>query len=129
MSLILPGLIASLLIYAYIKKADVYSAFISGALEALPMVGQVRGRKLMICVENVADKATRALLPEDLDVGTRIADTCEAMGLIVRPLGHLNVMSPPLTLTAEDVGMVGDMLERAIRQVADDLVREGVKLG
>ena len=36
MSLILPGLIASLLIYAYIKKADVYSAFISGALEALP---------------------------------------------------------------------------------------------
>lgn len=99
------------------------------ALEALPMVGQVRGRKLMICVENVADKATRALLPEDLDVGTRIADTCEAMGLMVRPLGHLNVMSPPLTLTAEDVGMVGDTLERAIRQVADDLVREGVKLG
>ena len=38
MSLILPGLIASLLIYAYIKKADVYSAFISGALEALPML-------------------------------------------------------------------------------------------
>ncbi|WP_054303482.1 aminotransferase [Gemmobacter sp. LW-1] len=99
------------------------------ALEALPMVGQVRGRKLMICVENVADKATRALLPEDLDVGTRIADTCEAMGLMVRPLGHLNVMSPPLTLTAEDVGMVGDTLERAIRQVADDLVCEGVKLG
>ena len=36
MSLILPGLIVLLLIYAYIKKADVYSAFISGALEALP---------------------------------------------------------------------------------------------
>ena len=35
MSLIMPGLIALLLIYAYIKKADVYSAFISGALEAL----------------------------------------------------------------------------------------------
>ena len=38
MSLILPGLIVLLLIYAYIKKADVYSAFISGALEALPML-------------------------------------------------------------------------------------------
>ena len=38
MSLILPGLIVFLLIYAYIKKADVYSAFISGALEALPML-------------------------------------------------------------------------------------------
>ncbi|WP_149142156.1 aminotransferase [Gemmobacter caeruleus] len=99
------------------------------ALEALPMVGQVRGRKLMICVENVADKASKALLPEGLDVGTRIADACEAMGLLVRPMGHLNVMSPPLTLTAEDVERVGDTLERAIRQVADGLVREGIRLG
>lgn len=99
------------------------------ALEALPMVGQVRGRKLMVCVENVADKATKALLPEDLDVGTRIADTCEAMGLLVRPMGHLNVMSPPLILTATDVDLIGDTLETAIRQVADGLVREGVRLG
>ncbi|THD82954.1 aminotransferase [Aliigemmobacter aestuarii] len=97
-------------------------------LEALPMVGQVRGRKLMICVENVADKETRALLPEDLDVGTRIADAAEAMGLMVRPMGHLNVMSPPLTLTAGDVEFVGDTLERAIRQVADDLTRAGIRL-
>ncbi|SEM77449.1 Adenosylmethionine-8-amino-7-oxononanoate aminotransferase [Gemmobacter aquatilis] len=99
------------------------------ALEALPMVGQVRGRKLMVCVENVADKATKALLPEELDVGTRIADTCEAMGLLVRPMGHLNVMSPPLILTATDVDLIGDTLEAAIRQVADALVREGVRLG
>ena len=64
-------------------------------LEALPIVGQVRGRKLMICVENVADKATKALLPDELDVGKRISDACEAMGLMVRPIGHRNVMSPP----------------------------------
>lgn len=98
-------------------------------MEALPMVGQVRGRKLMICVENVADKATRALLPEELDVGKRIADVAEAMGLMVRPMGHLNVMSPPLVMTAQDVDFVGDTLEAAIRRVADDLVREGVRLG
>lgn len=99
------------------------------ALEALPLVGEVRGRKLMICVENVADKATKRLLPDELDVGTRIADACEAMGLIVRPLGHLNVMSPPLTLTASDVELVGDTLETAIRQVTDALIREKVRLG
>jgi len=93
------------------------------ALEALPLVGQVRGRKLMVCVESVADKATKALLPDDLDVGKRISDACEKMGLMVRPIGHLNVMSPPLVITADDVDFIGETLEAAIRQVADDITR------
>ncbi len=29
-------------------------------LEALPLVGHVRGRKLMLCVEKVANKETKA---------------------------------------------------------------------
>ena len=100
-----------------------------GALRELPIVGEVRGRKLMICVENVADKATRALLPEELDVGRRITEECAAMGLLVRPLGHLNVLSPPLTLTAADVDFIAETLGRAIWRVADGLVRERVRLG
>ncbi len=98
-------------------------------LEALPMVGQVRGRKLMICVENVADKATKALLPAELDVGKRISDACEAMGLLVRPIGHLNVMSPPLVITEEQAEFVAATLGRAIMQVADRLVRDGFRIG
>jgi len=98
-------------------------------LQALPIVGQVRGRKLMICVENVSDKTTKALLPDDLAVGKRISDACEAMGLMVRPIGHLNVMSPPLVITEGDVEFVAGVLGRAITQVADSLVREGVRIG
>jgi adenosylmethionine-8-amino-7-oxononanoate aminotransferase len=98
-------------------------------LAALPIVGDVRGRKLMICVENVADKATKALLPDELDVGKRISDTCEAMGLLVRPIGHLNVMSPPLIITEDDVDFVGRTLEKAIMQVADRFVKDGVRIG
>jgi adenosylmethionine-8-amino-7-oxononanoate aminotransferase len=98
-------------------------------LSSLPIVGDVRGRKLMVCVENVADKATKALLPDELDVGKRIADASEAMGLMVRPIGHLNVMSPPLIITEDDVDFVGRTLEKAIMQVADRLVKEGVRIG
>ena len=98
-------------------------------LEALPMVGDVRGRKFMICVENVADKETKALLPEDLDIGKKISDECETLGLMVRPMGHLNVMSPPLTMTEDDVDFVARTLERGIRRVADRLVKQGVRLG
>jgi adenosylmethionine-8-amino-7-oxononanoate aminotransferase len=98
-------------------------------LEALPIVGQVRGRKLMICVENVADKATKALLRDDLDVGKRISDACEAMGLMVRPIGHLNVMSPPLVITEGDVDFVATTLGKAIMQVADRFVKDGIRIG
>jgi adenosylmethionine-8-amino-7-oxononanoate aminotransferase len=97
-------------------------------LEDLPMVGQVRGRRMMMCVENVADKATKRLLPDELNVGKRISDACEAMGLMVRPLGHLNVMSPPLVMTGDDVDFIVRTLDRAIRKVADGLVRDRVKL-
>lgn len=98
-------------------------------LKGLPMVGDVRGSKLMVCVENVADKASRAVLDESLDVGKRISDCAESLGLMVRPMGHLNVMSPPLTITEAEVDFVAETLQKSIRKVADDLVREGVRLG
>lgn len=98
------------------------------AMIDLPMVGDVRGRKLMVCIENVADKATRRLLPDDLDVGKRISNAAESRGLMVRPIAHLNVMSPPLTITEAEVDFVAETLEKAIRQVADDLVRGGVRI-
>ncbi len=97
-------------------------------LADLPMVGDVRAKKLMVCVESVADKATGDLLPDALNVGKRISDRAEAMGLMVRPIGHLNVMSPPLTITEGQVDVVADTLAAAIRAVADDLTRERVRL-
>lgn len=98
-------------------------------LEALPLVGQVRGRGLMICTENVADKAAKAPLPDGVNESKRISNAAEAMGLIVRPMAHLNVMSPPLTITESEVDFIALTLEKAIRQVTDELVREGHRIG
>lgn len=98
-------------------------------LEALPLVGQVRGRRLMVCVENVASKLTKEPLPDGVNESKRISDAAEAMGLMVRPIGHLNVMSPPLTITKGQVDFVVETLERAIRRVTDELVREGHRIG
>ena len=98
-------------------------------LESLPLVGQVRGRRLMVCVENVASKLSKEPLPDGVNESKRISDTAEAMGLMVRPIGHLNVMSPPLTITKGQVDFVVETLERAIRKVTDELVREGHRIG
>ena len=94
-------------------------------LAALPLVGDVRGRRFMMCVEYVADKATRAPLPEEANISRRIAERCEARGLLVRPLGHLDIMSPPLILTREDCDILVDTLREAITEVTGELEREG----
>lgn len=98
-------------------------------LRDLPLVGDVRGMKLMLCVESVADKATKALLPDEANESKRISNAAEAMGLMVRPIGHLNVMSPPLVIRESDVDFVAEVLEKAIGRVTDELVREGYRLG
>lgn len=99
------------------------------SLENLPLVGNVRGKGLMLCVENVANKSTKDLLPDAANESKRISDVAESMGLLVRPIGHLNVMSPPLTITESEVDFVVDTLSSAISRVTDDLLREGYQLG
>ena len=98
-------------------------------LKDLPLIGDVRGRRLMLCVESVADKATKAVLPEAANESKRISNAAEGMGLLVRPMGHLKVMSPPLVVSEAQIDFVAETLERAIRQVTDELVREGFRLG
>ena len=87
----------------------------------LPFVGDVRGRRFMMCVEYVADKETREKLPENIDISKRIADACEARGLIVRPLGHLNVLSPPLVLTRDDIDTMVSVLRESVLSVEPDI--------
>lgn len=94
-------------------------------LADLPIVGDVRGRRLMMCLEYVKDKNTREKLPDEVNISKRISNECEANGLLVRPLGHLDILSPPLTMTMAEVDFIVETLGKAIRRATDDLVREG----
>jgi putrescine---pyruvate transaminase len=95
-------------------------------LGTLPIVGDVRGRRLMMCLEYVADKETKQKLPDEVNISKRISNECEAHGLLVRPIGHLDVLSPPLIITKTQVDFIADTLGAAIRKVTDQLVREKV---
>lgn len=94
-------------------------------LRDLPIVGDVRGMKLMACVEFVKNPASKELFPEALDIGKRIANHADARGLIVRPLIHLNVMSPPLTIGRNDVDFIVRTLRQSIEATVRELEREG----
>jgi len=98
-------------------------------LRDLPIVGDVRGKCFMMCIENVADTKTKELLDDDIKIGDRIAAHCQGLGLIIRPIAHLNVMSPPLTLSRDEIDEMVDTLRRGIQASMDDLVREGLWSG
>ena len=95
-------------------------------LSPLPLVGDVKGNHYMMCIENVANKETKELLPNEVMVGNRIADKCQEKGIIVRPLAHKNVMSPPLILSREQVDLIVNVLKVSIEEVQNELVREKV---
>jgi adenosylmethionine-8-amino-7-oxononanoate aminotransferase len=99
------------------------------ALEDLPLVGEVRGVGLMAGIECVADHVSNNPLALDLEVGKRIDKHCQEMGLLVRPLINMCVMSPPLTINAAQIDEMADILRKSIVITQDELVREGLWKG
>ena len=94
-------------------------------LRDLPIVGDVRGLRFMACVEFVADQASKALFPEELNIGEWVHLRAQKRGLLVRPMVHLNVMSPPLILTREQVDFIVRVLRESILETLEDLRQAG----
>ncbi len=108
-------------IFSNVKDVGSYFEEQLETLLDLPIVGDVRGLKMMMCVELVKDKTSKESFPDELDIGKLVSDQAEARGLIVRPMGDLNVMSPPLILTHEHVDFIVDTLRECIVAVQEDL--------
>jgi adenosylmethionine-8-amino-7-oxononanoate aminotransferase len=77
---------------------------------SLPGVGEVREQGLMAGIE---------LAPpgEGLRWGRRVSSGCVARGVLIRPLGDVVVVMPPLTTTAEEIDRIVDVMGDAIREV------------
>ena len=81
--------------------------------ETFDIVGEVRGKGLMIALDLVADKSTRqAINPMDGQAG-KIAETARQEGVLVRPVGTKIILSPPLTLTIAEADKIASALKTA----------------
>ncbi|QJU56954.1 aminotransferase class III-fold pyridoxal phosphate-dependent enzyme [Sphingomonas sp. AP4-R1] len=102
-------------------------AGLSQALSQHEMVGEVRGVGMLAAVEFVADRATKRRFDAALKVGARLSAAARARGLITRAMPHGDILgfAPPLVLTAEDADLMVEITAAAVREVADQLTREG----
>jgi adenosylmethionine-8-amino-7-oxononanoate aminotransferase len=82
--------------------------------ERYAVVGEVRGKGLMIAVDLVADKVTREPLDPANGLASRIAEQARRAGVLVRPIGNKIVMSPPLTLTSDEAALMVGALDGAL---------------
>ncbi|MGB5559038.1 MAG: aminotransferase [Paracoccaceae bacterium] len=96
------------------------------ALEELPLVREVRGMGLMACVECVTDGLGADSERLASEVGPRIDRHCQKLGLLVRPINHMCVMSPPLVITKEQIDDMVRILREGITRTMADLEVEGI---
>ena len=82
-----------------------------------PFVGDVRQRGLMVGIELVANRNTKREFDESLQMGARVARAARPRGAIIRPLGDVVVLMPPLSIDEDTlvklVSITLDSIEEA----------------
>jgi adenosylmethionine-8-amino-7-oxononanoate aminotransferase len=86
-------------------------------ISRLPHVGEVRRRGLMVGIELVKDRGTKAEYEYGERVGHRVCLAVRKRGIILRPLGNVVVLMPPLSTTVEEARTLGDAVREAIVEV------------
>ena len=85
-------------------------------LERHTLVGETRGKGLMAAVDRVSDKRTRQSIDPTSHLAERIAGIARREGVVVRPVGTKIVVSPPLTLTADEARAIVRALDIALSE-------------
>jgi adenosylmethionine-8-amino-7-oxononanoate aminotransferase len=88
------------------------------ALQArYPLIGDVRGIGLMVCLELVADRATKATLPRGAKQVTQLAREAYRRGAMIRTSGPNIILSPALTISREQIDLLCEALDGAFAAV------------
>ena len=69
----------------------------------IPAVGEVRQKGLMVGIELVADRKKKNPFPMEAKVGLKIVLEARKSGVIIRPLGDVMVLMPPLSITEKEL--------------------------
>lgn len=87
----------------------------------LPLVGDIRQRGMMVSIELVRNKTTREVIPLQAQIGHRVATEARCRGLLLRPIGNVIVLMPPLSVTPRELQRMTEILRQAITRVHADL--------
>ena len=82
-----------------------------------PHVAEVRQKGLMVGIELVAQREPLKPYPFAARMGHRVAMRARRYGVIIRPLGDVVVLMPPLCISEEETAQLSEAVLRAIDDV------------
>jgi adenosylmethionine-8-amino-7-oxononanoate aminotransferase len=85
----------------------------------MPHVGDVRQKGLIAGIELVLDRSTKQPFPWNDQIGARVCLEARNSGLLIRPLGDVIVLMPPLTIELDELGWMVDVVVDCIETVLD----------
>ena len=94
------------------EKVARLTARLASEVAPLPHVADIRQRGLMVGIELARDPESRTAYPAADRVGARVAVAARAHGVLIRPLGDVVVLMPPLSVSLDE-------LERLVGAVRD----------
>ena len=104
-----------------LERVGQRSAFLGALLhECLadhPWVGEIRQQGLMVGLELVRDRTTRESFPSADAIGWRVCMAARDRGVLVRPLGDVVVIMPPLSIEEEELTQIAEAVGYGLREV------------
>ncbi|MBN2293834.1 MAG: aminotransferase class III-fold pyridoxal phosphate-dependent enzyme, partial [Pirellulales bacterium] len=83
-------------------------------------VGNVRQCGMIGAVELVRDRETKEPFPWEEKRGIRVCDHARGEGVLLRPLGNVLVLMPPLSVTLEELDRIADAVYRGIEATSQN---------
>ena len=108
-------------INGHVKRVGPYFEEQLETLWDLPTVGDVRGSHMIHAVELVADREKGIAFDYTADIGKRVARHAQARGVMIRPMQHVVILAPPITLTEPEVDRLVDVVRESIVAAAKDV--------
>lgn len=97
-----------------------FKAQLQSLITEARILGDVRGIGLMLSLDFVADRQTKAPFPKNFGFSDRLNTQLKKRGLLARShANHLLNLSPPLCITRSEVDEVTELLRQAIHAVGE----------
>jgi adenosylmethionine-8-amino-7-oxononanoate aminotransferase len=89
------------------------------SFETLSHVGDIRQSGFMVGIELVADTKTKKSFESKERIGHRVILEARKRGVVIRPLGDVIVLMPPLSISEKELNTLCDVTFESIKKVTE----------